>query len=179
MWSTAYMISWKRTEHALAVEWDMLEFSSRAALRPDFRGTFEDNPLNTSEKTKQFPKKWKTAYSVFSTTVTVIFLGLSFISILACRGLEPMYNNILDAFIGDLNEPPRGKTLVSVTIAVLIQVFNFLWSFIAKQLVNLENPRTDAEYASLLVWKLAPFSLFTAYNTFIWVALFQGYLARH
>jgi hypothetical protein len=170
VWSTAYITSWQRQEHALCVEWDMLEIADRAALRPDYRGEMLPNPLNTSENTKQFSPTWKFVYSIFSNVITVIFMSLSFMAILSARGLDMA---LKDQY-GKLS-----KTITSVVIAVLIQVFNFIWSAIAKKLVELENPRTEQEYKRLTIYKLAPFSLFTAYNTFIWVGICQGYGAAH
>jgi hypothetical protein len=64
-------------------------------------------------------------------------------------------------------------------IAVEIQVFNAIWQIIARKLVELENPRTEAEYGNALIWKLAPFGLVTTYNTFVFIALMQHIASRN
>jgi anoctamin-10 len=170
-WSGGYLSSWKRQEFALCVEWDMLDISNRAALRADFRGEMKPSPLNASEETKQYSPWHKFGYQVFSAIVTVIFLACATIGIMAPRALDGMEFMIVTF-------AESRKTVVSIAVAVVIQIFTLIWGYLAKALVNLENPRTDAEYAEGLINKMAPLNLFTAYNTFIYVAVGQAYGAR-
>lgn len=170
-WSGAYLSSWKRQEYALCVEWDMLEIANRAALRADFRGEMKENPLNANEETKQYPAKKKLAAQIFSAVVSIIFLGLAAVCIAAPRYLDTM--EFMINLFGEMR-----KTVVSIVVAVVIQIFSLIWGYAAKALVNLENPRTDNEYSELLINKMAPLTLFAAYNTFIYVALVQAYVGR-
>jgi hypothetical protein len=168
-WGTAYTITWKREEYHMCVDWNMLDISDRAALRPDFVGEMKPSPVNTNDNTKQYDPTKKKIYQALSSVVTFIFLCLAFGVILGTRGLEPE----LQPYLG-----PRAATAISVLIAVEIQIFGLIWNTVARKLVVLENPRTDFEYLDLLIWKLAPFTLFTTYNTFMWIAVAQKYMHR-
>jgi hypothetical protein len=169
MWSTHYVISWKQKEYTLTVEWNMMNIGERAALRADYRGEFTESKLNANEVAKQFPENWLTFYKLLSQVINIIFLGAAVVVIFSSRFLEMFFEGFV---------PGRGKTVISILVAVEIQIFGQIWQIVARKLVILENPRTDAEYANKLIHKLAPFGLITTYNTFVFVALAQ-HLMNH
>lgn len=166
IWSSVYTKFWLREEKWWTAKWDMTNAEQRAATRTDFRGTMLPDPVDQNEKTKQYPHWKKMLAQFFSTIVTIVFLGV----VLGCVGyVFSLKDDLKDRF-----GRKKAKTASSIIMSVQIKVFNTIWGFIAPCLVNLENPKTDIEYSNSLIWKLFSFQAINSYNSFVYIAIFQG-----
>ena len=67
------------------------------------------------------------------------------------------------------------QTVASILNAAQIQVFNFLFQFLAAVLTNRENHRTDTQYEDAMIGKLFFFQFVNSYASFFYI----GFIAKY
>ena len=67
------------------------------------------------------------------------------------------------------------QTVASILNAAQIQIFNFLFQFLAAVLTNRENHRTDTQYEDAMISKLFLFQFVNSYASFFYI----GFIAKY
>ena len=67
------------------------------------------------------------------------------------------------------------QTVASILNAAQIQLFNFLFQFLAAVLTNRENHRTDTQYEDAMIAKLFLFQFVNSYASFFYI----GFIAQY
>ncbi len=67
------------------------------------------------------------------------------------------------------------QTVASILNAGQIQVFNFLFQFLAAVLTDRENLRTDTQYEDAMIAKLFVFQFVNSYASFFYIAFIAKY----
>ena len=67
------------------------------------------------------------------------------------------------------------QTVASILNAAQIQIFNFLFQFLAAVLTNRENHRTDTQYEDAMIAKLFLFQFVNSYASFFYI----GFIAKY
>jgi len=167
LWAATAEEFWKRTEALFLLEWGMEDFCEQDAIRPQFSGTEDVNPVDRRTVVKVYPQYKHLARKVVTNIVTVIF------NVFVIGSMLVLYN-YHDRLL--TRGHPRKALLVNVAIALMIQVFNTFWLWAAWQLTNFENHQTKQEYADGLVFRNFGTYFITSFFSVFYLAFLKGFL---
>jgi hypothetical protein len=161
--STVYLKGWARTESYYATLWDAGGDQLTEASRPSYRGDLVANPVNERKQTKRYPA-WKArSVRALANCITAFFISLVVCTVALVYRME----RHLPA--------EYATTAVSVAFSIQILVYQLLWDAITVKLVQLANPRTDAEAKDLAVQYLFPFSFISTYANILFHAFWTSW----
>jgi len=169
-WTIYYRVTWKRRENALKFEWGVYEgYQANLRARPDFRGDKEPADWDRKKVVRTYPswkRRWAELFSLFVTSIAVVLVLL-----IVAFFLSGSFATWLQDVLGKDRNPAKYS---GVLLSLQIKVFRWIWGYvIVPRLVYLENPRTDAEYLTSVVFKLIPFNLINSYYSFFYIAFFK------
>eukprot|EP00971_Amphidinium_carterae_P177752 3525738-Amphidinium_carterae.1 len=111
-------------------------------------------------------RRWAELFSLFVTSIAVVLVLL-----IVAFFLSGSFATWLQDVLGKDRNPAKYS---GVLLSLQIKVFRWIWGYvIVPRLVYLENPRTDAEYLTSVVFKLIPFNLINSYYSFFYIAFFK------
>lgn len=168
LWAIGMLEGWKRKEAITAMEWGMSSFESSEIDRPEFQGEPRTSHIDGTE-ILYFPPDSLNERLAQSFSVVVTFI-LIVIGVVA--GIYQMRISL---------QPQIGayaSTLASVINTVQIQIFNIIYQYLVRSLTDLENHRTDTQYADSVIIKIFLFQFVNSYASFFYLAFIASYLVK-
>merc|ERR1719262_5777 len=104
-----------------------------------------------------------------SSTVLVAFITATIAAVLGVYRLQEVLENDYEV------SPKKAKTIVSLLFTTQITVFQLIWDAISQWLVQITNPRTDADARDLSVQFLFPFSFISTYANIAFHAFYTAW----
>ncbi|TYZ67969.1 hypothetical protein PybrP1_011877 [[Pythium] brassicae (nom. inval.)] len=183
LWTSAFLIAWKRRASTLAYRWGTLGYEEDTEVtRPDFYG---DPALSTPER-KQYPA-WR-RYAKYAVTTPTVLASMALITMityiafairdrLECESLETKTHakHVASAIGADLEHGLTLKNLKQLSslgldwtfwfyflvapllYGLLIPVLDFAFTKWARAMTNWENHETESRYRSHLILKVFSF----------------------
>jgi anoctamin-10/anoctamin-7 len=161
LWYVFFVHFWRRNEATHAVKWGSLSIGpTLEPTRPGFTGTSRINPV-TGRIDRYYPWSQRiftvlTSYAV----LTVSIIGLAFI--IACLFV---LRRIFHAH--------GGRQTFMVINAIVVEILNTGFTWIAKKLTIWENYRTQSEHANHLLAKTIIFKFINCYISLYYIAFFK------
>ena len=163
LWAIFMLEFWKRRENRMALEWGMSGQEEHDVPQPEFRGERIKSFINGESNYLHFPTSTRSSYllqsSMAITGLTILVLGLVAATYKLKAYLESQGLGASDA-----------QTTASVLNSIQIQVANWAYTFIANELTNRENHRTQAKYDDALVVKIFVFQFINSFASFFYLA---------
>jgi len=166
VWAALFQEGWKRTEHYWCVVWGMESFSEREHVRPQFKGEWEESHVDGHRPMKVYPANLLMLRRLTGLVVSMIFNSLVLCS---CAGVFYLKANLVEQ--GRQSE----ASYLMFGLAILVQVYNFLWGIIAFSITNFENYETDKEYREAIVIRLFLFRFINSFTSLFYIAFFKHY----
>ncbi|CAD5218558.1 unnamed protein product [Bursaphelenchus okinawaensis] len=177
VWSTAYIEHWKRRQAELAFQWGTYDVERDPLMddpRPAFKGDLAPNPV--SGRIEPHYPHWKHAIIRFGVTYPItllccLFMFLMMFVLLYLQDVTEQY--FQDSFFL--------SWLIYVPIviyALMVMVADQLYRHLALFFNDLENYRTDDEYETFLITKIALFQCVSAFGSLFYIAFFMNDMKR-
>jgi len=161
LWAIFMLEFWKRRERRTALEWGTSGQEAHDVPQPEFRGERMRSFIDGSENYLHFPTSTRNTYTAQS-ALAIVGLTLLVIGLVAS-----LY--YLKDYIETQGVPPSdAQTLASTINSIQIQIANWGYTFLATELTNRENHRTQARYDDALVVKIFVFQFI---NRFVNICL--------
>ncbi|XP_069698819.1 anoctamin-4-like [Periplaneta americana] len=176
-WGTVFIELWKREQSVLSLRWDLrVEYEDP---RPDFEMKTKKERFNpiTGKSEPYIPFHEKIIR--YSLTTTVIVL-LSAAAVSVFYGLLVYRVEVRIAMEKSPSEFVRSHKSIFVTTTsalmnlVVMMIFEYIFTYIAHILTDLENPRTQSEYDDSYTFKVFVFEFINFYSGLIYIAFFKG-----
>jgi len=165
MWAVIMLEFWKRKEKRQAYEWGMTDFEVNERDRPDYRGTVIKSFV-TGEMVRYYPSSKRYKYTTQS--YIVVFL-------LICLVVGAVVGIYVMRYQLELRNFPQAQTLCSVVNALQIQLLNALYGFLANEMSERENHRTDTKFEDSMITKIFLFQFVNSYASFFYLAFVAQY----
>lgn len=165
MWAVIMLEFWKRKEKRQAYEWGMTDFEANERDRPDYRGTVIKSFI-TGELVRYYPTAKRTKYT--SQSYIIVFL-------LICLVVGAVVGIYVMRYQLELHNFPQAQVLCSVVNALQIQFLNALYGFLANELSERENHRTDTQFEDSMIAKIFLFQFVNSYASFFYLAFVAQY----
>jgi hypothetical protein len=150
---------WQQEEGYLRTLWGLEDVGQDAAVRPDFEGENVEAAIDTKMKIKEYPF-WKFELRLCASwSVTLLFC-------LAVFGFTLAW---LDQFSGKIS------VLGSIVLAIMIQVFTFIYGNLVEQLTIMENHKFQRTYYESYLRKTFVFEFINQYSAFFYMAIKQQF----
>eukprot|EP00927_Polykrikos_kofoidii_P000161 TRINITY_DN10063_c0_g1_i2.p1 TRINITY_DN10063_c0_g1~~TRINITY_DN10063_c0_g1_i2.p1 ORF type:complete len:937 (-),score=110.17 TRINITY_DN10063_c0_g1_i2:71-2881(-) len=170
IWYICFRKSWLRVETQYSNIWgtDGVEADDAHSVNRFFHGKPKPSPLDLNVKTLQADPMKRAVGVTCSVLVTMVYVGL----ISVCIVLTISYTNALP-----LSGNHFAFSLLGIFLSVQIQVFNFLWNFIATFLTDLELIVLQCQYDESHNLKLFIVYYFNFFASFFYIAFIQEKVA--
>ncbi|XP_022325687.2 anoctamin-7-like isoform X2 [Crassostrea virginica] len=174
IWGTIFLEFWKRTENSWAFLWDVTDYEINEPDRPEFYGTTtEYDPVDGFEILK-YPMRYQ-FLKYFTSGVTLLFMVLvvtaSVLGVIIYRVLVTVdYCSVTSPELCLLTTTIVPSLLNALSIFILGRFYDFL----AVQLTDWENHRTQTKYDDSLIIKLFAFQFVNNYSSCFYIAFFRG-----
>jgi len=161
LWSVFFIQFWRRTQNSHLIKWGMAGMSqSLEPTRPGFTGTSRINPV-TGRIDRYYPWSERIFKVIFSYTVlTISILALSFF--ICCL-----------FFLRHVFHEHNGRLWFMVLNAIVVEILNHAFTYVAKRLTDSENHRSYSEHASHLLAKTVIFKFINSYISLYYIAFFK------
>lgn len=173
LWAVFMLEFWKRKQATIAQKWGQLDFEETEMERPDFKAKTITSFIDGS-KLRYFPEKQRQKLSGQS------FLAV-FILILLVIGIVSSIYFIKDSLIKDTDlgddlqvRTNNAQTIASGLNSIQITIANMVYTFLAYELNNRENHRSETEYNDALILKIFLFQFVNSYASFFYIAFIEG-----
>lgn len=167
VWAISMLAYWKRQETKSALMWGTTDFEASETQRPEFEGivirSFVDGKLTLYYPIDSQERRFRFSTTVIATLILMVIGAVAGIYVMKFVLTEPLGSN--------------ASTLASIANTVQINFFNYVYSNVARLLVENENLRTDTEFSDSLVSKLFLFQFTNSYASFFYIAFVAAYLA--
>jgi len=165
LWYVFFVHFWRRNEATHAVKWGTLSIGpSLEPTRPGFTGTSRINPV-TGRIDRYYPWSQRIWTVVSSYTV----LGLSIAMLAFVIGSLFWLRRVFHA--------NGGRIWFMVINAIVVEILNNVFTWIAKKLTTWENYRTASEHANHLLAKTIIFKFINCYISLYYIAFFKQHSA--
>lgn len=162
VWATFFVHFWRRTAAKAALKWGTLGMSKQLEpTRPEFRGVARINPV-TGRVDRYYPwssRIWKVLFSASVLAVTVIMLTFVILALFALRHIF---------------HKAGGRIWFQILNAIVVEIFNTLFTRISKWLTDRENHRAYSEYQNHLLAKTVVFKFINCYISLYYIAFFKN-----
>ena len=190
-WAIFMLEFWKRRESIIALEWGNLfflfvfplfqhlfyihlfmkgtsHFEEMETNQADFKGKRIKSYINGEEIIYFSNSQRRTfiAQSIIITTLLVLLVVGLVTSIYFIR-------YVLEAQIGS-----NAQTVASILNAIQIQIANSIYSFLALELTNRENHRTETQFEDNLIAKIFLFQFVNSYASFFYLAFIAQFFGE-
>lgn len=171
-WSVVYVQMWKRECKAVALKWGTRGFETEEKDRPQFIGDsaqpFKRSPI-TNQRETYFPESKRAARTFFSYIVIIMLIALDLIVFLCIFFAQFIALQLFPSWYDW-----QFTLLISLIIAMTMNLTSSLYLMVATGLNDWENHRTDTDYEDMLVTKVITFELFNSFAVCGFVALGKG-----
>lgn len=160
-WSIFFVHFWRRNEATHAVKWGTLGMgSSLEPSRPGFIGTSRINPV-TGRIDRYYPWSERIFKVMFSYTVLLVSI-ICLATVTGCL-----------FYLRHIFHKHGGRTWFMFVNAVIVEIFNILFTWVAKELTDRENHRSYTDHANHLLAKTIIFKFINCYNSLYYIAFFK------
>ena len=168
LWASLITEHWKRKNATLVARWGMTGFAERESSRPEFRPrALVPSPI-TGEIKSHFGGR---GYRVCSTLMVVlVFVVACLASVTGTIFLKVF----LEKSPGTLLQERYAQWTATACNAVIIQVFNLIYGYVAIWMTNFENHRTLTAYENHLIVKTFLFQFVNSYAVVFYVAFVKS-----
>lgn len=147
VWSAVTVAEWHRIQHATALKWGMTNFERSEPTRPQYKGHLVKSPVDGQEE-KYFPPSRRRIRLARGFLISAVIVVVDFVFVFTLLRWRVAG--------GD-------ETFVAFVQAVGIQIFARFYKAVAIRLTNVENWRTNTQYADALTQKLFGFNFVNSY----------------
>jgi len=162
-WSIFFVHFWRRCACTHSIKWGTLGMSrAMEPTRPGFRGTSRVNPI-TGRIDRYYPwseRIFSVAFSYTILLVSVICLGFVICMLFYLRHV--FHKN-------------GGRYWFMVVNALVVEVLNHVFTWVAKKLTVRENHRTYSEHANHLLAKTVVFKFINSYISLYFIAFVKDH----
>lgn len=159
-WAIFFVHFWRRTAATYALKWGTLGLGRQLEpTRPEFIGVSRINPV-TGRVDRYYPwseRIWRVLFSVSVLTVTIISLIFVVLILFVLRRI--FHENMRLTFM--------------IINAVCVEMFNAVFTNVAKWLTDRENHRSYSEYQNHLLAKTVIFKFVNCYISLYYIAFFK------
>ena len=160
VWSICMLQFWKRSESKYAFVWGQSDFERQELQRPEYQGklirSYIDGRHLLYYPEREYRKKLAASTSIIISLICVV-IG-------AVAGIYCM-KFALSKKIGTY-----ASTVTSIVNTVQITISNFLYTEVARKLVENENHKTQTLYQDSLIIKVFAFQFVNSYASFFFIA---------
>ena len=168
IWAIFMLEFWKRRENRTAMEWGMIDTEDQV-LQPEFRGERIRSYIDGRKDFVHFPTSTRNTF-IFQSSLAIV--GLSSVVVGVVASLYTLKQYLVQYGV----EPGKAQTYASIVNSVLIQVTNFLFSFVADELTKRENHRTQSGHDDSLVVKIFSLQFINSFTSFFYLAFLSEVL---
>ncbi|CAG7717026.1 unnamed protein product [Allacma fusca] len=187
-WSAIFLENWKRYAWEIRHKWDLSnldihdehprpEYLARLRLK-HVKNTEKNNITETTEPSPPF-WKMRLPYTMFSVSMILFLISLAVVAVVAVVIYRTVLVFLLVARSSDAQWVHSwGLILVNSSAAcinlVFIFFFNWLYSFLAEYLTELELHRTQTSHDDSLTLKMYLLQFVNYYSSIFYIAFFKG-----
>uniref|UniRef100_A0AC35U6X5 Anoctamin n=1 Tax=Rhabditophanes sp. KR3021 TaxID=114890 RepID=A0AC35U6X5_9BILA len=181
IWATLFLEGWKRFHAELAWKWGLLDFEiEEEAMRPEFQLKIKTTKLNpvTGKEDPHIPGIQKIIRMICS-GITVLFFvclvlafafGIIFYRVICTYTLYKLdANNILRSNVTIVTS----MTAASINLVVILSL-NYMYTWLAVKLTEMECPRTQTEFDNSYCLKVFLFQWVNYFSSPLYIAFFKG-----
>jgi len=162
-WSMFFIHFWRRTANTKALKWGTLGMGSQLEpTRPEFIGVSEVNPV-TGRVDRYYPWSQRIFKVIFSYGVLTVTLSLLTFVIMFLFLLRHVLHK------------HGGRITFQIINALIVEVLNVVFTWVAKKLTDQENHRAYSEYANHLLAKTVVFKFVNSYISLYYIAFFKAH----
>ena len=170
IWATIYLEGWKRKEAGLSISWGTTKFETVEIARPQFKGIKRRSPITDDLEEIYYPSGKRACFIMIAVSVSILILSIV-LGIVA--GLIILKSALADVLLyGNIN---FAGPVCSIINAVQIQVFNVIYSKLAKVMTDMENHKTENQYQDSYILKVFAFQFVNSFNSLVYIAFAKGY----
>jgi len=160
-WYIFFVHFWRRNEATHAVKWGSLNIGpTLEPTRPGFIGTSRINPV-TGRIDRYYPWSERILKVFFSYTVLLVsIVALTFV-------IGSLF------FLRRVFHKHGGRVWFMIINAVVVEILNNIFTYIAKKLTIAENHRSYSEHANHLLAKTIIFKFINCYISLYYIAFFK------
>ena len=162
VWSTAMLVTWKKTEDLYALQWGTTDFEEDEPPRPQFKGTVVKSPVDGGEEIFYHPDR-RDGQIACGALVTALMVLLVVAFILLMQVFKHQ-KNFIEVW---------GTLPATLANACGIQVFALAYKSIAITLTERENWRTETQFRDKLIIRLFVFNCVNAYGSLYFLVFVQ------
>lgn len=163
-WSIFFVHFWRRCEAVYAIKWGTLGMTrSMEPSRPGFRGTSRINPI-TGRIDRYYPWSERIFAVIFSYTVLTVSVLCLVIVVCSLFYLRHVFHK------------HGGRLWFMVVNALIVEVSNAVFTWVAKKLTERENHRTYSEHSSHLLAKTVVFKFINCYISLYFIAFVKDHV---
>jgi len=161
LWYVFFVHFWRRNEATHAVKWGSLSIGAvLEPTRPGFTGTSRINPV-TGRIDRYYP--W--SQRIWTVIASYTVLAVSIIALMLVIGSLFFLRRIFHAH--------GGRQWFMVINAIVVEILNNVFTWIAKKLTVWENYRTQSEHSNALLAKTVIFKFINCYISLYYIAFFK------
>jgi len=177
-WTTLYLENWKDREAWKATEWGMSDFSVTERARPKFEGR-EIHSSVTGLPELYFPAK--ASFVLRAKSYGLLFCALLgawlvFFALFAMNsylGTRPISHRMESSYeVYEATGRYIGTLLTQVIMAIVMVLFGYAYSRLARVLNEMENHKTETAFENHLIGKVFVVHLFVAFGPLLFIATF-------
>lgn len=160
-WYIFFVHFWRRNEATHAVKWGTLAIGpTLEPTRPGFKGTSRINPV-TGRIDRYYP--W--SQRIISVMGSYAVLTVSVVCLSIIIGFQFYLRHVLHKV--------NGRLLFMFLNAIIVEILNNVFTYIAKWLTERENHRAYSEHANHLLAKTVIFKFINCYISLYYIAFFK------
>ncbi|CAD8126535.1 unnamed protein product [Paramecium sonneborni] len=184
VWSTFFIIAWRRKESELSIEWGVFgqQHIKRLDLNPEYKGTPKINYITGLVK-NSYPTSSRIFYymvSLFEAIPILIIAGLIKIIVFNINGLIRSETSIFYiSFASKLNQPggllfyKYTTNVLDICTILLIFYINTLYTKVCINSTKRENHRTNLRFYNSLILKRFLFELINRFFHLFYIAFIE------
>jgi len=162
IWSVIFMEWWERYETELSNSWGMSRFARKAVPRPQFHGQKVISSVNGKVVEDHRFKLMYYCGLCCSYSTVFFFVALVLVAVVH-----------LFIWRDDMGDEVYYSMLIGAINAIMIQVFNILYSYVSFFLNEWENHRLQPEWDKSMVWKKILFYLVNSFSSLFYIAFIR------
>lgn len=164
-WATLILKYWKRKEAQLQVIWGMTRSLDQEIVRPEFKGKWE---ISVIDGRRQEVPVWKIQLKKAFLSWSLIVM---YISLVLTAGI---FMFILRKLLVALKYSFQNVMIISSVISFAqIQLFNFIYGYLAPGLTSYENHRLESQNENSLIGKSFLFRFINTFISVFYIAYFK------
>jgi hypothetical protein len=166
IWAVTFEQAWIRKEKELAWEWGTLNFGEQQIQREDFKGMYEKDEVSGRMKTVKVRKVKDKSIKIFSFSTILMFVALVIVVIISVFRLRIF-------LLTHEYWKTKAPLIVAIIYAIQINIFDVIYTLVAKYLTIWENHETMNEYNNSFALKLFMFRFVNNYSALFYTAFFK------